>query len=191
MPLKILRQAAHRAMAWKNGGGITYEVAVHPDNGASLDSFEWRLSMARVESDGPFSIFPGIDRSLAIMEGNGVNLAIENRPSVPVTLTSDPASFPGDVPVTAFLLNGTVLDLNIMTRRSAWSHHIELCGSDIDINDRDNSDTSILIVRNGTLTVTDQVLTYRDVAMLDRDTPALSFTSSTDIRFFRIRLWQL
>ena len=50
-------------MPWKNGGGETAEIAVSPP-GAALDDFDWRLSMARVETDGPFSAFPGIDRTL-------------------------------------------------------------------------------------------------------------------------------
>ena len=44
--------------------------------GASLDTFDWRISMARVASDGPFSEFPGIDRTLAVVEGSGMVLTI-------------------------------------------------------------------------------------------------------------------
>ena len=66
--MKIVRASEQRAMPWKNGGGITYEVAVFPAISPSLDDFDWRVSMARVAADGPFSLFPGIDRSLAIVE---------------------------------------------------------------------------------------------------------------------------
>jgi environmental stress-induced protein Ves len=47
-------------MPWKNGGGETTEIAVFPD-GAGLSDFDWRVSMARVDGDGPFSSFPGIE----------------------------------------------------------------------------------------------------------------------------------
>ena len=62
---KLLRNSDHRRMPWKNGGGETVEVIVHPE-GASLSDFGWRVSMATVASDGPFSVFPGIDRTLAV-----------------------------------------------------------------------------------------------------------------------------
>ena len=55
---------------WKNGGGTTAEVAVHPP-GAGLDDFDWRISMADVAVDGPFSRFPGVDRTLVLAEGRG------------------------------------------------------------------------------------------------------------------------
>ena len=61
--MRILRAPDYRVMPWKNGGGTTTEVAVSPE-GAGLDHFDWRISMARVEQDGPFSTFPGIDRTL-------------------------------------------------------------------------------------------------------------------------------
>src|SRR3546814_10305481 len=63
--MQVLRAAAHRVMPWKNGGGSTTEVAVAPD-GAGLDEFDWRISMAVVGADGPFSGFPGVDRTLAV-----------------------------------------------------------------------------------------------------------------------------
>ena len=73
---RLLRNADHRRMPWKNGGGETVEVIVHPE-GASLSDFGWRVSMASVASDGPFSVFPGIDRTLAVLSGNGMALSIE------------------------------------------------------------------------------------------------------------------
>ena len=73
---KLLRNADHRRMPWKNGGGETVEVIVHPE-GASLSDFGWRVSMATVASDGPFSVFPGIDRTLAVLSGEGMDLSIE------------------------------------------------------------------------------------------------------------------
>ena len=68
--MRILRAESYRRMPWKNGGGETTEIAVSPE-GAGLDDFDWRVSMARVESSGPFSLFAGIDRTLAILEGEG------------------------------------------------------------------------------------------------------------------------
>ncbi|MFN9927385.1 MAG: HutD family protein, partial [Phenylobacterium sp.] len=63
MTFTLLRAADRLAVPWKNGGGITRELAVWPP-GASFDDFVWRVSMAEVHQDGPFSSFPGVDRIL-------------------------------------------------------------------------------------------------------------------------------
>jgi environmental stress-induced protein Ves len=69
--MKRLRAADRTPRPWKNGGGQTTDVAVFPD-GAGLDDFDWRVSIARVDGDGPFSIFPGVDRPLdAVAVGAG------------------------------------------------------------------------------------------------------------------------
>ena len=60
--MRVLRAADYPRMPWKNGGGETAEILVEPA-GAPLDSFDWRLSMARVAADGPFSLFPGVERT--------------------------------------------------------------------------------------------------------------------------------
>ncbi|MGQ2918947.1 HutD/Ves family protein [Rhizobium oryzihabitans] len=127
--MKILRASEYKTMPWKNGGGVTVEIAIHPP-GASVDAFEWRISMATVAQDGPFSSFPGIDRTLAIIEGNGMALAIAGDEPVALTTKSTPLPFAADVPVDASLMDGSIVDLNIMTRRSSFSHSVErLSGS--------------------------------------------------------------
>ncbi|PZQ36768.1 MAG: hypothetical protein DI559_11770, partial [Ectopseudomonas oleovorans] len=73
MPCTLLDPATARAMPWKNGGGSTVELAISPV-GAGLEDFAWRISSAQVAMDGAFSCFPGIDRSLAVLAGNGLYL---------------------------------------------------------------------------------------------------------------------
>lgn len=121
--MKVLRSADHKRMPWKNGGGETVEIAISPD-GAGLADFDWRVSMATVATDGPFSSFPGIDRTLSILEGNGMQLFIEGREPVLLTQASDPLFFPADVPVAAKLTDGTITDLNVMTRRERLRHNL-------------------------------------------------------------------
>ena len=121
--MRILRAGNYRRMKWKNGGGETTEVAVFPED-AGLDDFGWRVSMARVESAGPFSLFPGVDRTLSILDGKGIMLDIEGR--LPVTLTegSEPYRFAADVAAHAGLVAGPVTDLNVMTRRGRHAHRV-------------------------------------------------------------------
>ena len=58
---------------WKNGGGVTREIVCYPA-GADIQSFEWRMSIAEVARDGPFSDFSGIDRVITLLSGNGIRL---------------------------------------------------------------------------------------------------------------------
>ena len=109
-------------MPWKNGGGTTTEIAVHPP-GATVADFAWRVSMAPVVADGWFSEFPGVERSLAILQGTGIRL-IQNGTTVALTGTTPPHRFPADVPTDARLTNGPILDLNVMTRRGNFTHRM-------------------------------------------------------------------
>lgn len=122
--MRILRAASYRVMPWKNGGGTTTEIIVSPD-GAGLDDFDWRVSMARVASSGPFSGFAGVDRTLAVLEGEGIVLDIAGQPAAELTKASAPLAFPADVPTSAALIGGPITDLNVMTRRGRMTHTVE------------------------------------------------------------------
>jgi uncharacterized protein len=122
--MEILRAANALTMPWRNGGGSTTEIAAGPP-GASLDNFDWRVSMARVATDGPFSHFAGVDRTLAVVTGRGLMLQIDNRPQVTLAAGSEPVSFPGDAPTHAQLTRGEITDLNVMTRRGRFRHSLQ------------------------------------------------------------------
>jgi environmental stress-induced protein Ves len=111
-------------MRWKNGGGETTEIVVSPA-GAGLDDFDWRVSTARVASDSPFSRFPGVDRTLAILAGEGLRLSIEGHAPITLTPRTTPLFFAADVNVDAGLLDGPIVDLNVMTRRNRFSHRVK------------------------------------------------------------------
>jgi environmental stress-induced protein Ves len=111
-------------MPWKNGGGETLEIAVHPP-AAALTEFEWRISLAQVATDGPFSVFPQTDRTLCVVEGTGLMLHIEGRGPITLTQASDPLMFPADVPASSHLCDGPIRDLNVMTRRGRFRHAVE------------------------------------------------------------------
>ncbi len=124
MPLRKIEARSYRTMPWKNGGGTTTEIARSPDAPAerSLDDFDWRISMARVDTAGPFSRFGGVDRSLAILDGGAIVLAIEGRGAVRLDRSAAPFAFPADVAVTATLDGGGLEDFNVMTRRGHYRH---------------------------------------------------------------------
>jgi hypothetical protein len=119
--MRILRAGDYRAMPWKNGGGETLEIAVFPHD-AGLHDFHWRLSMARVDADGPFSTFDDVDRTLALVEGKGLVLNVGVRAPIGLREAYDPLPFPGDEATRCSLIDGPVTDVNVMTRRTHATH---------------------------------------------------------------------
>ena len=114
------------AMAWKNGGGVTREIVREPA-GASLDDFDWRVSVADIAAAGPFSRFVGIDRYLLLLEGDGVNLtSVEAGMNVNLLADDTVLAFSGDVDMSSQLLGGAVRDFNVMTKRGVWQAQVEV-----------------------------------------------------------------
>ncbi|MBA3776460.1 MAG: HutD family protein [Betaproteobacteria bacterium] len=112
---RVLTPADYRRTPWKNGGGRTTEIAVGPPD-AGLADFAWRVSVADVEQDGAFSVFPGVARTLVLLAGDGMRLTGVGEP-LEVHAPFEPVTFAGDAPVTCALTNGPVRDFNLMVRR--------------------------------------------------------------------------
>ena len=108
----VIRPSDYRVMPWKNGGGETTEIFVSPPTG----NFDWRVSLATMNADGPFSIFDGYDRHIMTLAGPGMRLDIEGRGMFELKPLK-PFSFSGDLQVNGSLLDGPVLDFNLMVRR--------------------------------------------------------------------------
>lgn len=122
MTFDRLPAANRRPVPWKNGGGVTIEIAADPP-GAGFDDFDWRVSMAEISADGPFSVFPGVDRVLAVLDGR-FRLAVAGLAPAELTPASAPLQFPGDVPSFAELLTPKARDLNVMVRRGRISAEV-------------------------------------------------------------------
>ncbi|MFM0212089.1 HutD family protein [Paraburkholderia sediminicola] len=118
----LIRGADLVAAPWKNGGGVTREVAAFPA-GAGLDAFVWRVSIADVAQAGPFSRFAGIDRTLVLLSGAGMLLdeKVETSTTNTLALTQplDIAQFAGEAQIDARLVEGATRDFNLMVRRGA------------------------------------------------------------------------
>ena len=99
-------------MPWKNGGGVTREVARWPQDG---DDFAWRISIADVAAGGPFSNFPGIDRVIIRIGEAPLVLAVEGEMRNLERFV--PFAFSGEAATSATLPHGATRDLNVMTRR--------------------------------------------------------------------------
>lgn len=101
---------------WKNGGGSTREVVCQPP-GAGMDRFDWRVSIATIAKPGPFSVFAGIDRSIVLLDGDGVQLRAPGHFDHRLDTSAQPFAFAGDLAVDCTLLGGESTDFNVMTRR--------------------------------------------------------------------------
>jgi environmental stress-induced protein Ves len=123
--MRLLKAADYVSMKWKNGAGGTTQIAIHPA-AATTENFSWRISMAAVTTDGPFSEFPETERTLVVLQGAGIELALSDGKSdgnaERLTNGSEPFTFAADRPAHAKLINGPILDLNVMTRRDRFTH---------------------------------------------------------------------
>ncbi|MFZ4486522.1 MAG: HutD family protein [Candidatus Nanopelagicales bacterium] len=120
---EVIRHADLRETPWANGAGTTRQVASAPvDSG--IDSFDWRISVAEVAKDCAFSAFPGIDRTIMLVEGEAMVLAIDGlrRPLEPFV----PVGFAGEADVTCTIPRGPTRDLNVMCRRGVWSGSVDV-----------------------------------------------------------------
>jgi environmental stress-induced protein Ves len=115
----------YRDMPWKNGGGVTRELwkLPHPSDPAR---FLARVSIATVGASGPFSVFPGVDRTLMILEGAGVALTIDGTREVVLDQRLRPFAFPGEVEIQCRLLGGPVRDFNLMVDRALAQGSLEV-----------------------------------------------------------------
>lgn len=105
-------------MPWRNGGGVTTEMAIYPENsGLSGAGFDWRVSIAEVAADGPFSRFPGYDRHIMTIAGNGMMLEAEGHGGIDLSQPFVPRQFSGDWTVDGALIDGPVRDFNLMVAR--------------------------------------------------------------------------
>nr|WP_255701922.1 HutD family protein [Bordetella sp. LUAb4] len=121
------------AQAWKNGGGLTREIVCWPP-GAGVNDFLWRVSVARIDADGPFSRFADVDRVITLLSGPGVLLR-GGFPSGMHALTDAlvPFPFPGDVEVDCALQGGASEDFNVMSRRGAVSANVTVIRQDAEL----------------------------------------------------------
>ncbi|MBB3169565.1 HutD/Ves family protein [Simiduia aestuariiviva] len=108
---------------WKNGKGETLELAISA--GHTLQSFDWRISIAQLEEDGYFSDFAGYHRTLILLEGNGLELSHEQGPLHRLTGALPQIEFDGGLRTFGRLLNGPVTDLNITTKSHKFQAIVE------------------------------------------------------------------
>jgi environmental stress-induced protein Ves len=113
--IKIIRRSSFTALPWKNGGGTTHEAIRVPPTG---DAFLWRVSVAQIDSSGPFSDFRGYDRRMVLLRGRGIALEFGGGRQCVLRSVGDSVEFDGGVPTRCELLDGSCMDLNLMVSKS-------------------------------------------------------------------------
>ena len=109
-------------MPWKNGGGITREIA----KDESGDRPAWRISIATIDRSGRFSDFTGYDRTMVPLSGVPFELRFRDFHSIVMRELYRPVSFRGEWETECRLLAGPAEDLNVMTLRSSLAHRVQI-----------------------------------------------------------------
>lgn len=116
----IILPENYTTTAWKNGGGVTHEIAKLEENGQWL----WRLSIAEVSTNGPFSRFEGLSRILTVIEGAGLLLNLPD--AVLKALPFHPIAFSGDTTLDSQMIDGPIKDLNLIYDASKFRAQVEV-----------------------------------------------------------------
>ena len=114
MNVTLIPANEYRRERWKNGLGWTREVLRWP---AEAEDWDWRISIAEVDKGSPFSSFPGVERELVLLSGEGMRLNFEDGESVELRPPHERCRFAGERALEAELLGGPTHDFNLMWRR--------------------------------------------------------------------------
>lgn len=121
--MRLIQTRDYQRKRWNNDGGWTTEIAREPLADSS-DGFRWRVSIADIEADGPFSRFPGIDRDLLLLAGKGIELDIDDAPSIRLDRRFQSIRFDGEAAIQCRLLAGPTRDFNVMAARAQVSAEV-------------------------------------------------------------------
>ena len=160
----VLRHRDRTPGPWANGGGVTYDVLRSP---ADVDAFDWRLSVAEVAADGPFSAYPGVDRTLVLLSGAMSLMVDGDAYDVPLLA---PFEFGGEASVTSVLHGGPTMDFNVMTRRGRATADVRmLADSEVFLSPEPRAVT-VIFVAQGTWRAegVDEALSTWDCVVVDK-----------------------
>ena len=114
---RVIPANEYRRERWRNGAGWTREIATGPGAG----EWGWRLSIAEIEQDAPFSQFPGVERELVLLTGNGLRLRFDDGEMRELQPPHERMRFAGERIVHGELVDGPTQDFNLMWRRDAYT----------------------------------------------------------------------
>ena len=153
--MKKLTLNDYKKMPWKNGQGVTFEIA--RDKGDTLDDFGYRISMADVASDGAFSLFKNKARLLSVIDGAGIHLTIDKDDEMTVK-TFDVIVFDGSSDVDSTLLDGAIRDLNVIYDPQLFDANLQWLARPQTVNSRADKLWVLGLENDTTISLADQTL---------------------------------
>lgn len=152
MQVKIIRHAETTPIVWKNGMGVGRHIAAWPEANDS-DDFDWQISTAEMTGTLPFSLYPGVDRSLCVTAGRLV-VKSDSR-LVDLSKESEPLAFPGEEEIVGTASDGVKMqDFNLLSRRGAVSHALDRWEVSLRGRNVTARDTLVVHVQEGTAAIT-------------------------------------
>ena len=160
----LLRRADYLTRPWRNGGGVSHEIAWQ-------EGEDWRLGLAEIDRDGPFSDYRGFDRTLTVAQGSGLWLSDH-------ALGAAPHSFDGAEPVQARVTRGPLVVVNAITRQGRCRHEVRRLPAAGSIEGVD-----FIVALTGEVEAGEHRLACLDTLRLDGKAVALSGAEILAIRF--------
>lgn len=184
--MKIIRRSEFKSVPWKNRGGMTHEIAKEDGEQNIL----WRLSIAEVEQDGPFSLFAGLRRSLTVITGNGMDLcdAVGNVAHAAPLL--QPITFSGNEVLKGVLRNGPCQDFNLIFDPKIFEGRVDIFeGRGATANLTPSNTSTGLLCLGATMTCNGQLLNHHDFVFLNPADGTVKLSSLSKV--LRVALKQL
>ncbi|MDQ0867680.1 environmental stress-induced protein Ves [Arthrobacter sp. V1I9] len=117
--MEIIRFADLKPQSWRNGGGVTRQLATHPKAASTQDgSWDWQVSIADVSKAGDYSPFPGMERVLTVIDGELLLLTVDGAEHPLEKYRA--FRFPGGASTHASLPTGDIRNLNVITRTGSF-----------------------------------------------------------------------
>lgn len=167
--IKIIPPKQFKKTLWKNGKGETTELAIN--DGGTLESFDWRLSMANVVEDGAFSYFSGHSRNLILIAGDGMHLQHDQSRVDKLDSLLSFATFDGGCHTIATLTSGPIVDINVISNANKYHATVKTF--------TDKQDVPL------------RACTHCFIYCLDADARLFSANNSTDVTLKAQHLMQL
>lgn len=191
MSIRIIGPGQYIKQQWKNGGGSTLELFRYPDNHAD---YQVRLSIAEVNSTGPFSVFSGYQRSICQLAGPPMHLTHPDTGTEKMLKPGEPYHFSGDRP-TDCRITGPARDFNVIWKKAQVDCSVELIvgplNRDIDFK---NAEAVFLFVQKGSLKFLAKneavrLLESQHLMIVDGETQPIGIELTPEAALFVIHLW--
>jgi environmental stress-induced protein Ves len=170
--MQVFKAAASQQQSRKCGAEASVDIAVFPPE-ASLEDFHWRVSLATVEDGGLFQRYWGVDRSLALLEGGALAMAVDGAHKSRIEAGPAKLAFNGEASIFGCPLDGPVIDLSVMTRRQYCQHRMDWLEWEgaVAVRHEQGSFGLLFVVEGEVELENGQHLQAHDTLLLDTDAP--------------------